>query len=97
VTQSDAYRPGDYRPDRSRAGRDFGPMDRPAVEVWHPETRQWYPGRLRAWLPALPAPSWWAVVTYHVGTGLQHYRQVPAGDVRQVGDVGDQADEQGGR
>lgn len=50
--------------------------------VRHAESGQWHPGRLHAWLPSLPAPSWWAVVSYHVGTGLQHYRVVPAEDVQ---------------
>ncbi len=56
--------------------------ERPEVDVRHADG-DWYAGRLHAWLQDPAARSrWWAVVTYYVATGIQHYGAVPADDVR---------------
>jgi hypothetical protein len=44
----------------------------------------WWPGRVEAWLPALPAPSWWAAVTFDRPEGGRFRGAVPAGDVWQA-------------
>lgn len=60
----------------------FYPVDRrPRVEVHHRDGT-WYPGRLHAWLRRRRPPGWDAVVSYHVGAGLQYYLCVPAERVR---------------
>ena len=71
--------------DPSRESRFFEPLQRPAVLVLH-DDGQWYPGRLRAWLPVLPRPAWRAVVSYEVGRmgGDQFYRVVPSDQVREA-------------
>lgn len=63
--------------------------DRPTVLVRHSDER-WYPGRLHAWLHDDPAARdgratvahWLAVVSYHVGAGMQFYLCLDAARVR---------------
>ncbi len=66
----------------ARTHHRFACTERPPVEVLHPDGR-WYPGRLHCWIRAArPGRGWRAVVTYLAGPGLQHYREVPADQVR---------------
>jgi hypothetical protein len=64
--------------DRSREPKRYEFGERRPVWVQHSEDGCQYGGVLHAWLPALPAPAWYAVVSYHVGVGLQHYVVVPS-------------------
>lgn len=57
--------------------------DRPAVLVRHSDDR-WYSGRLHAWLrdDRTTPGRWLAVVSYHVGAGMQFYLCLDAARVQ---------------